>query len=195
MEYTSQKGGDEHMIEIRWHGRGGQGVVTASEILASALLDEGKYIQAFPEFGPERMGAPIRAFTRIDSKRIDIHSQIYEPDFVIVLDPTLLGPKIVDGLKEKGGLIVNSTEPRESVRKKTGFKGAIFVFDASKIAREIIGRDLTNTSMLGALVKVSKLTKIENVEKKLRESLGGKLSTAAIEGNIRAMRKSYEVVA
>ena len=183
------------MYEIRWHGRGGQGVVTASEILASAALKENKYIQSFPDFGPERMGAPVKAFTRIDDKTINIHSQIYEPDAVVVLDPTLLGiVNVSEGLKKNGVLIVNTKESKEEIRKKTGFPGKIFVVDATGIALETIGKPLANVCSIGALSKVSGVVKKENIIKTVHEIMSMKFPEKIVKGNVDAANRGFDEV-
>jgi 2-oxoacid:acceptor oxidoreductase gamma subunit (pyruvate/2-ketoisovalerate family) len=128
------------MIEIRWHGRGGQGAVTSVEMLALAAIEEGKYAQGFPAFGPERRGAPVMAFNRVSDKPIKIRSGIYRPDVVVVLDPSLVGlVPVTDGLKPGGILIVNTTKPAEDLRKKLNYSGKLFTVDASHIAREELG--------------------------------------------------------
>lgn len=182
-------------VEVRWHGRGGQGVVTASELLAGAALAEGKYIQAFPEFGPERMGAPIRAFTRIADGPIEIHSHVYTPDVVVVLDPTLLGnPMITEGLSDEGKLIVNYSGTVDEVRKITKFMGRIYVVDATKIAVETIGRPIANTCCVGALVKVTGLVNLEGVGNQIREALEAKIGAKATDANIQALKRAHEEV-
>jgi len=183
-------------VEVRWHGRGGQGVVTASELLAGAALAEGKYLQAFPEFGPERMGAPIRAFTRISDEPIEIHSHVYTPDVVVVLDPTLLGnPMITEGLSDEGKLIVNYPGTADEVRKTTKFMGRIYVVDATKIAVETIGRPIANTCCVGALVKVTGLVTMDQVEAQIRKMLQTKIGEKATEANIQASKRAYKEVA
>lgn len=183
-------------VEVRWHGRGGQGVVTASELLAGAALAEGKYLQAFPEFGPERMGAPIRAFTRLSDNPIEIHSHVYTPDVVVVLDPTLLGnPMITEGLSDEGKLIVNYPGTVDEVRKITKFMGRIYVVDATKIAMEIIGRPIANTCCVGALVKVTGLVAMDQVEAQIRKMLQAKIGERATNANIDALKRAYEEVA
>lgn len=185
----------KEMIEVRWHGRGGQGVVTASEALASSALKEDKYIQSFPEFGPERMGAPIRAFTRISDGPIEIHSQVYAPDVVIVLDPTLLETiPVAEGLHDDGILVVNTDKSVDEIRKKTGFKGKIYVLDATKIANETIGRPIANTPCLGAVAKVTGAVKKENIIEEIKKIFGQKLSEKALKGNIDAINRAYEEV-
>jgi pyruvate ferredoxin oxidoreductase gamma subunit len=147
------------MMEIRWHGRGGQGAKTAAMLLAEAALDAGKFIQAFPEYGPERAGAPIRAFTRISDDKIDIHCAVTNPHIVVVIDPTLVGPvNVTDGIDEDGLLLVNTNKTPGEIREMVNMKGGkVYTVDASKIALETLGRDLPNTPMLGALVAATSL--------------------------------------
>ncbi len=182
-------------VEIIWHGRGGQGVVTANEILAGAALHEGKHIKAFPEFGPERMGAPIRAFARISDGSIAVHSQVYYPDYVIVLDPTLIGQvNVLEGLKQGGALIANCPKGREKLKKTLDTDLEVHAVDATKIAMEEIGKPLSNTAMLGAFVKVSNLVKLESVTAELRQKMSGKLSPKAVEANVRSVERAYAEV-
>jgi pyruvate ferredoxin oxidoreductase gamma subunit len=182
------------LIEIRWHGRGGQGVVTAGKLLAETALGTGLYFQAFPDYGPERMGAPIRAFTRLSSKPITIHSQIEQPDVVLVLDPSLLGTvPVTEGLKEEGVLVVNTAMTPAEVRGVTGFHtGRAFTVDASHIAIEEMGRDITNTPMLGAFAHATGLFDMEELAEQLRAWFGKKIATQAVEANIQAMRRAAE---
>ncbi len=183
------------IIEIRWHGRGGQGAKTASEVLAEAVIRDGKFIQSFPEYGPERMGAPVQAYNRLSDERIDIHSNVYNPDYVVVLDPTLLeSGGVTDGLREDGALIVNTDLPPEKVKEKMGFKGKVFGLDAYKIAREEIGRPMANTPCLGALIKATGITNLDNVKEALRRHLGSKLSEKVLDANIRAIERAYKEV-
>jgi len=146
------------MIEIRWHGRGGQGAKTASLLLADAAFNTGKYIQGFPEYGPERMGAPITAYNRISDTEITIHSNIYEPDYVVVVDDTLLDSvDVTAGLKEDGGIIINTTKEAEQIKSKLkGYKGNVYKVDARKISTQTLGKYFPNTPMLAAIVKVSR---------------------------------------
>lgn len=185
------------LTEIRWHGRGGQGVVTAGKLLAETAMGSGQYFQAFPDYGPERMGAPIRAFTRLSSKPITIHSQIEEPDVVLVLDPTLLGTvPVTDGLQEDGTLLVNTAMSPAEVREATGFHtGKVFTVNASHIAIEEMGREITNTPMLGAFARATGLFDIEDLAEQLRAWFGKKISAEVIEANVRAMRRAAEEVA
>lgn len=145
------------LIEIRWHGRGGQGAKTASLLLADAAFNTGKFIQGFPEYGPERMGAPITAYNRISNAPITIHSNIYEPDYVVVVDDTLLeSVPVTAGLKEDGAIIINTTKDEEYLKKVlNGYKGAVYTIDARKVSMETLGKYFPNTPMLAAIVKVS----------------------------------------
>ncbi|MDI3516944.1 MAG: pyruvate ferredoxin oxidoreductase gamma subunit [Thermotogota bacterium] len=190
MQTTASK-----LLEIRWHGRAGQGAKSAAQILAEAALASGMFVQAFPEYGAERSGAPMRAFNKISSSYIRSHAPVLNPDVVVVLDDTLLGAiPVTDGMKEDSVLIVNTTRGVEWVRKRTGFSGKICIVKATDIALEEIGRGMPNTPMLGALVKVTDVVPLETVEKNIRETLGGKLSEKALEGNIRALRRGFEEV-
>lgn len=190
MQTTASK-----LLEIRWHGRAGQGAKSAAQILAEAALASGMFVQAFPEYGAERSGAPMRAFNKISSSYIRSHAPVLNPDVVVVLDDTLLGAiPVTDGMKEDSVLIVNTTRGVEWVRKRTGFTGKICIVKATDIALEEIGRGMPNTPMLGALVKVTDVVPLETVEKNIRETLGGKLSEKALEGNIRALRRGFEEV-
>ena len=145
------------LIEIRWHGRGGQGAKTASLLLADAAFNTGKYIQGFPEYGPERMGAPITAYNRISTKLITIHSNIYEPDYVVVVDDTLIeSVDVTAGLKKTGAIVINTTKDGEYLKKHLkGYEGEIYKIDARKISMETLGKYFPNTPMLASIVKVS----------------------------------------
>ncbi len=186
----------DKLIEIRWHGRGGQGVVTAGELLAEAALEEGKYIQAFPDYGPERMGAPVKSYTRISDEPIDIHHQILSPDVVIVVNPNLIGVvDVTEGLKEDGVLIVNTSESPQAVREKLGFKGGrVFTVDATRIALDTLGRDIPSTLMLGAVVKAIGLVSLDSVIRHIKERFGAKFSQKVVEANVTAVKRAYEEV-
>jgi len=177
------------LIEIRWHGRGGQGSVTSTELVAQAAINEGKFAQAFPSFGPERRGAPVLAFVRIDSKEpIRIRAGITEPDVVVVLDPGLLS--IVDvaaGLKKDGMLIINTKKSFKDIESELKIRQKIATVDATKIARELLGVPIVNTSMVGALIRATGVVKLES----LVEPLQHRFSRLA-ERNINAMKKAYE---
>ncbi len=179
---------ENEMIEIRFHGRGGQGAVTSAELLALAAIGEGKYAQAFPSFGPERRGAPVVAFCRIDNERIRIRANVSEPDIVVVLDSSLL--KIVNvaaGLKLQGILITTSPDSPEKVKEVLKIKNRIAVVDAIKIAREILGVPITNTTLLGSLVRASGLVKRESFISPLKERFG-----RIAEKNISAFERAYQ---
>ncbi len=182
------------MTEIRWHGRGGQGVVTAGKLLAETALGTGRYFQAFPDYGPERMGAPIRAFTRLSDKPITIHAQIEQPDVVLVLDPTLLSTvAVTEGLKPEGILVVNTSMSPAAVRQTTGFQsGQVFAVDASHIAIEEMGRDITNTPMLGAFARATGIFAMDELAEQLRAWFGKKISADAVEANVRALRRAAQ---
>ena len=182
------------LIEIRWHGRGGQGVVTASKLLAETAMESGQFFQAFPDYGPERMGAPIRAFTRLSSQPIHIHSQVEAPEIVVVLDPTLLGTvNVTEGLVEEGTLLVNTPMSPQAVRDAVDFHtGQAFTVDATHIAIEEIGREITNTPMLGALARATGMFELDQMAGELRAWFGAKLSQKAIEANVQAMRRAAD---
>ncbi|MFW6148828.1 MAG: 2-oxoacid:acceptor oxidoreductase family protein [Atribacterota bacterium] len=186
----------KEITEVRWHGRGGQGAVTASKLLATSALAEDKYIQAFPEYGPERMGAPIQSFTRISDKPINIHCHVTSPDMVVVLDPTLVGSvDIVEGLTDEGIIVVNTKESPAQIRKKLQLKGKkIFTVDASKIALEELGRPMPNTPMVGALVKATGLLKLDNVITDIKSKFSGKFSQKVVDGNVNAIKRAYQEV-
>ena len=176
------------MIEIRFHGRGGQGAVTSAELLAVAAIGEGKYAQAFPSFGPERRGAPVVAFCRIDDQPIKIRANVYEPDIVIVLDASLL--KIVNvasGLKQDGLLVTTSKDSPEKVKEDLGIKNRLAVVDAAKIAMEVLGLPITNTTMLGSLVKASGVVKKESFVPPFKERFG-----RIADKNISAFERAYQ---
>jgi 2-oxoacid:acceptor oxidoreductase gamma subunit (pyruvate/2-ketoisovalerate family) len=180
------------ILEIRWHGRGGQGAWTASELLARAAIYEGKYVQSFPEFGPERMGAPVAAFTRVSSEPIKIHCAVYNPDVVAVLDPTLLkAVPVADGLSEEGMIIVNSKDSPSEVRKllKTN-KGKVWAVPATEIAIKILGMPITNTAMLGTVARVTGIVSLESIEKVVKE----RFRKDVAEKNFAVIKEAYEEV-
>jgi pyruvate ferredoxin oxidoreductase gamma subunit len=176
--------------EIRWHGRGGQGAWTASELLAKAAVHEGKYIQSFPEFGPERMGAPLRAFTRISDKPINLHCVIYTPHVVVVLDPTLLKTvPVAEGLPEDGILIVNTRESPAEVRERLNLTGRkVWTLPATDIAVKILGRAITNTAMLGAVARATGIVDLESLEKVMKERFPLKIA----EKNFEVVKEAYK---
>jgi len=178
--------------EIRWHGRAGQGVITSSRLLAQAALLEGKHVQAFPEFGPERLGAPISGFTRISDEVIETRSQIYNPELVVVLDPSLLAiVNVTRGLLENGKVILNSPNPAGEMASKLSIdKSRVRTIDATHLAMEIAGRPIVNTAMLGALVKVAALTSLSSIESAIKDRFAGSLG----EKNVELIRRVYETV-
>ena len=186
------------LIEIRWHGRGGQGAKTASLLLADAAFNTGKYIQGFTEYGPERMGAPITAYNRISDKPITIHSNIYEPDYVVVVDDTLLeAVPVTDGLKKTGAIVINTTKSAEEVKKLLkGYEGEIYKIDAKKISEEALGRYFPNTPMLAAIVKVSKVMSDEELLNDMKGSFKHKFAKKpeVIEGNMKALEMALNSV-
>jgi pyruvate ferredoxin oxidoreductase gamma subunit len=169
-------------------------VVTAGKLLAETAMGAGQYFQAFPDFGPERMGAPIRAFTRLSSRPITIHSQIEQPDVVLVLDPTLLGTvPVTDGIKEDGTLLINTSMDPVQVRQITGFQtGKVVTVDASHIAIEELGRDITNTPMLGAFARATGLFELNALIEQVRAWFGHKVSAEIVDANIRTLRRAAE---
>jgi len=180
------------ILEVRWHGRGGQGAWTASELLARAAIYEGKYIQSFPEFGPERMGAPVTAFTRISTEPIYIHSAVYNPDVVAVLDSTLLKTvSVSEGLSEEGTIILNSKDDLAEIRKTLNTnKGKVWAVPATEIAIRILGIPITNTAMLGAVARATGIVSLESIEKTVKERF--RLDIA--EKNFAVIKEAYKEV-
>ena len=186
------------IVEIRWHGRGGQGAKTASLLLADAAFNTGKYVQGFPEYGPERSGAPITAYNRISDERCTIHSNIYEPDYVVVVDETLLETVDVTAcLKEEGAIVINSSKtPAELRPLLKGYEGRVCTIDAGKISEEELGKNFPNTPMLAAIVRVSGVIGEEEFIKDMEGSFKHKFASKpqVIEGNMRALKRSLEEV-
>lgn len=186
------------VVEIRWHGRGGQGAKTASLLLADAAFNTGKYIQGFPEYGPERMGAPITAYNRISDDKLSIHCNIYEPDYVVVVDDTLLqAVDVTSGLKETGAIIINTTKTPEELKPLLkGYKGKVCTIDARTISIETLGKYFPNTPMLGAVVKVSGVMG----EKEFLDDMVGSFKhkfakkPEVIEPNIKAIERAMQEV-
>ena len=187
-----------NLVEIRWHGRGGQGAKTASLLLADAAFNTGKYIQGFPEYGPERMGAPITAYNRISDNPIRIHSNIYEPDYVVVVDDTLLEcVDVTSGLKESGAIVINTTKDADYLKTALkGYKGKIFTIDARKVSMETLGRYFPNTPMLAAIVKVSKVMDEKDFLEDMQGSFKHKFAKKpeVIEGNMKALEMALKEV-
>jgi 2-oxoacid:acceptor oxidoreductase gamma subunit (pyruvate/2-ketoisovalerate family) len=180
-----------NLKEIRFHGRGGQGAWTASLLLAQAGLKEKKNIQSFPAFGPERAGAPITAFTRISDEPIYLHSSVYEPDVIVVLDPTLLGPTVIQGVKRSTTLLVNTDKTPEELRKSLGLgEIEVYTLDATTLALKIIGRPITNTAMLGAIVKATGMVNLESLIEVVKERFSGRIQ----EMNVEVVKTAYKEV-
>ena len=186
------------LIEIRWHGRGGQGAKTACLLLADAAFNTGKYIQGFPEYGPERMGAPITAYNRISNSPITIHSAIYEPNYVVVVDDTLLDTvDVTAGLKEDGAIVINTTNDAETLKNKLkGYKGGIYTIDARSISIDALGKYFPNTPMLAAIVKVSGVIPEEQFLSDMEGSFKHKFAKKpeVIDGNMKALKNTLEKV-
>ena len=179
------------LMEIRWHGRGGQGAKTAALLLADVAFGTGMYVQGFPEYGPERMGAPITAYNRISETPIRVHSNIYEPDYVVVVDETLLDSVgVTDGLKEDGAIVINTAKSKEELLPKLGgYKGNVYTIDARKISLEALGKYFPNSPMLAAIVKVSGVMDEEAFLESMRKSYSHKFASRpeVIEGNMKAL--------
>ncbi|MCI8337307.1 MAG: pyruvate synthase [Lachnospiraceae bacterium] len=185
-------------IEIRWHGRGGQGAKTAALLLADVAFKTGQNVQGFPEYGPERMGAPITAFNRISSDKIRVHSNIYHPDFVVVVDETLLDSvDVTAGLKKEGAIIVNTPKQSEDIMEHlNGYEGKVFTVDARKISMETLGKNFPNSPMLAATVAVSNVMPREKFITEMRASYEHKFAKKpeVIDGNMQALEKAFDVV-
>ena len=186
------------LVEIRWHGRGGQGAKTAAMLLAEVAFKTGKYIQAFPEYGPEREGAPITAYDRISDNEIRVHSNIYEPDYVCVVDDTLLmDVDVTKGLKEDGAILVNTTKSKEDIIPLLkGYKGKVYIIDAHKISMEALGKYFPNTPMLAGIVKVTGVIDEETFVKEMESSFEHKFARKpeVLEGNMKALKMALKEV-
>jgi pyruvate ferredoxin oxidoreductase gamma subunit len=187
-----------NLVEIRWHGRGGQGAKTAALLLADAAFNTGKYIQGFPEYGPERMGAPITAYNRISDEKILVHSNIYEPDYVVVVDETLLTSiDVTAGLKETGAIVINTEKTPDEVKKYLkGYKGKVCTINARKISEDALGKYFPNTPMLGAVIKVSGIMNEDEFMEDAKSSFAHKFATKpeVIEGNMKAIQRAMQEV-
>lgn len=185
-------------LEIRWHGRGGQGAKTASLLLADAAFATGNYVQGFPEYGPERMGAPITAYNRISEKPIRVHSNIYNPDCVVVVDQTLLeAVDVTAGLGKDGAIIVNTDRSPEEIKNQLeGFEGTVYTVDAKEISEDCLGRYFPNTPMLASVVKVTKVMEDEVFIREMEKSFKHKFSNKpeVIDGNMDALKRALEEV-
>lgn len=184
-------------IEIRWHGRGGQGTVTAAKVLADACLSGGGYVQAFPEYGPERAGAPIRAFNRISEHAIRMYGPVLHPKVISIADATLMDAvNVTDGAPDDAVYIVNTSRAPKEVREKLKAKDSqkVFTVDATKIAVECFGRPLPNSSMLGAICKATEIVDMDTLLENVKKSFGKKFAQKIIDGNLDATRRGYEEV-
>ena len=188
----------KEVVEIRWHGRGGQGAKTAALLLADVAFKTGKYVQGFPEYGPERMGAPITAYNRISNEEIRVHSNIYHPNFVVVVDEGLLeSVDVAKGIKPGGAIIVNSTRTPAEVRNEIrDFDGRVYTIDAKKVSVACLGKYFPNTPMLAATVKVSGVMEKETFLNEMEASFNHKFASKpeVIEGNMNALKMAFEEV-
>ena len=187
----------QQLTEIRWHARAGQGAVTAAKLVAETALELDRYMQAMPEYGPERMGAPIKAFTRISDEPIEIHNNIENPDVVIVLDDTLLDViDVTEGISPEGVIIVNTCTPPAALRAVLGVVDSVRVasVDATGISLDTLKRDMPNTPMIGALAKLTGLFTLEQITAHLAKTFGKKFSQEVIDANIAAVTRAYEEV-
>ena len=186
------------LIEIRWHGRGGQGAKTASLLLADAAFNTGKYIQGFPEYGPERMGAPMTAYNRISTTPIRVHSNVYEPDYVVVVDDTLLSAvDVTSGLKEDGAILINTTKTIDEIKPLLkGYNGSVYTIDARKISVDALGKYFPNTPMLAAIVKVAGVMTDEEFLNDMQSSFKHKFAKKpeVIPGNMQAVEVALKEV-
>jgi len=186
----------QEITEVRWHGRGGQGTVTAAKIFAETAMSGGKYVQAFPEYGPERMGAPLRAYNRVSEKPLTLHCQVTNPKIVAVVDPTLLGSvDVTEGTPSDAIFVINTADDSKKVRETYGIThGAVFTVDATRIALETLGRPIPNTPMLGALAKVTNTISKDHLIEDTKTNLAKKLSAEVVQKNIEAICRAYEEV-
>jgi len=186
---------DKNIFEIIFHARGGQGAKSAAEILAQAALHEGKFVQAFPSFGPERSGAPTKTYVRISDKEIRTREPITDPDIVIVLDETLLdGVKLTDGLDKNEALIINSEKQAHEISEKIGFNGKVYPVDANGISMDIVGQPRPNTVILGKIVKIAEIVKLESVIEEFRKIFETKIGKENCDKNIMAIEKAYDSI-
>lgn len=188
----------KNTVEIRWHGRGGQGAKTAALLLADVCFKHGKNVQGFPEYGPERMGAPITAYNRISDDELRVHSNIYDPDYVVVVDETLLEAiDVTAGLSEDGGIVINTQKPKEEILPHLkGYKGKVYTIDARRISEEALGKYFPNSPMLAAIVAVSKVMEKDEFLSQMETSYQHKFAKKpeVIEGNMKALRMAFEEV-
>lgn len=184
-------------VEIRWHGRGGQGTVTAAKVFADACLSGGRHVQAFPEYGPERAGAPLKAYNRVSLKELRMHCPVLKPGIVAVVDATLLdGIDVTEGAPDDAVFIVNTSKDPKEIREKLKAKPSqkVLTIDATRIAIDCIGRPMPNSPMVGVLAKVSGFVTLEHMLEDVKKSFGKKFSQKIIDGNLEAVRRGYEEV-
>jgi len=186
----------EGVFEIVWHARGGQGAKTAAQMVAHSVMGEGKYAQGFPEYGPERMGAPTKGYTRISDRQIRVHCAITEPDVVVVLDETLIGVvPLTEGATPQTLFLVNTKKSADEVKALLGLKeNKVYVVDATGIAIEEFGRPIPNVPMMGALAKVTGIASLQNFKVDVEKKFGKKFGQKVVEGNIRALERAYNEV-
>jgi pyruvate ferredoxin oxidoreductase gamma subunit len=188
----------DKLVEVRWHGRGGQGAKTAALLLADVAFETGRYVQGFPEYGPERMGAPITAYNRIAEEKIRVHSNIYDPNFVVVIDDTLIQPaQVAKGIKEGGAILINSKKSREEIQGLLGdYAGTFVVIDAERISVETIGKNFPNIPMLSALVKIAGIMDETEFVNGIEASFQHKFSSKpeVIAGNMAAVKQTLKEV-
>ncbi|MEW6380508.1 MAG: 2-oxoacid:acceptor oxidoreductase family protein [bacterium] len=186
----------QEITEVRWHGRGGQGTVTAAKIFAETAMSQGKYVQAFPEYGPERMGAPLRAYNRVSAKPMSLHCQVTNPKIVAVVDATLLGTvDVTEGTPQDAIFIINTPDDPKTVRETYRIAhGAVFTVDATRIALETLGKPIPNTPILGALARITDTISKEHLIEDTKVNLGKKLSAEIVKKNIEAITRAYEEV-
>ena len=183
------------MLEIRFHGRGGQGAKSASQLIVEAAMDQGKQIQAFPEYGPERTGAPMKTYARISDKPIRSYEPVMAPDIVLVIDPTLIGQiDVTDGMGKDSILIVNTTKTPDDMRKKTGFGGKVCTVDATGISIKHLGRNVPNTPMIGAMMKIAGVIEMKYITGRVEGMFLKKIGREKTDANIQAIRDAYEEV-
>lgn len=183
------------VFEIRIHGRGGQGGKTAAEFIAESGMDEGKYVQAFPEYGPERSGAPVTAYARISDQKIRLYQPVHHPDIVLVIDPTLLcSTDVSEGATKDSVLVVNTAKSSADIKTMTDFPGKVFTVDATKISIEATGTNKPNVPILGAMIKASPIIPIESVENKIKQKFLKKLGEEKTQATINAIRRAYNEV-
>ena len=181
------------IFEMVFYGRGGQGVKTASQLVADSLINEGYYIQAFPEYGPERAGAPVKAFARVSRSPIKIHCPVELADMAIIVDPTLIGSvDMTSNIKKNGIVLVNSSEDVNEVKKKLNFKGKLVTIDASKISLDIIGRNLPNVAMLGAVSKYYKPLGLSFLKNEIKAKFLSKLGELGVKKNVQILERGYK---